>query len=256
MDTPVDGIEIYNTHYNLLSNIATAMELFSLMDTNPDQLPTGELLFLPLFQENSIDLEYWSKLVAKRTMPGVLATDAHRNVFKEMRPDGERVDSFRRMMHWFSNYVLVPEGSPGTPLEDRTIKAAIAQGRLYGVFTVLGYPEGFDFCAKGDRIYEIGEQPTETPVELELKLPRIAHLDPAANTPDLEGRILKAGDGTWELVASGADTVRHQAGPGVYRAEVHMMPYHLVPWLGSRPDTYLAEQLWIYTNPIYVGMGF
>ena len=94
-------------------------------------------------------------------------------------------------------------------------------------------------------------------VEIRLVLPEVYHLDPEGPQPAITGRILRAGDGTWEEVASGADDLSHIAGPGVYRAEVLIVPEHQRIWLGTEADTFLADpKVWIYSNPIYVAVPY
>jgi len=249
-DWPIDGIEIYNTHRNLMDNMAAAVKLVGLMRTDPSKIPAIELGLMGFFQENAIDLEHWARVVHKKPMVGVMATDAHQNVFQAPSPDGERLDSFRRMMHWFSNYVLVPAGT----VDDKVLKQAIKAGRVYGAFHFLGYPEGFDFHAEvGDAITEMGGTIEGDAATLIVKAPRVARLDPAATKPELTVRVLRAADdATWQLVQEGPGDLSVDVGPGVYRAEVRMVPHHLLAWLGSTPEKFLNEYVWVYGNPIYV----
>jgi hypothetical protein len=125
---------------------------------------------------------------------------------------------------------------------------------MYGGFDYLGYPVGFDFHAEeGGTIYEMGEHPPDG-AELIVVLPTVYNLDPEATPPTVTGHILKAkDDGTWEEVASGDSDLSYTAGPGVYRAEVRTIPWHLKEWLGSDSRRWLVEYIWIYSNPIYVG---
>jgi hypothetical protein len=182
---------------------------------------------------------------------GVLATDAHRNSLPGLASDGERFDSYRRMMHWFSNYVLVPPGE----IDDLTVKQAISEGRVYGAFDLLGYPAGFDFHARvGETVYEMGALvPAGAAVELRLELPRVHGLSPNAAEPAIRGVISRAEEGSWAEVASGSDALEVEVEPGVYRAEVRMIPEHLRSSLGERAEDYLGERVWVYSNPIYVG---
>jgi hypothetical protein len=251
---PLDGIEIYNVHFNLMDNMGAAIKMYGLMRSDPDALPAIELALLAVFQENTRDLFRWSKLVELRPTAGILATDSHRNVFQAESPDGERLDSFRRLMHWFSNYVLV-RGEGG--VDDRLLKDAIRHGRVYGAFDVLGYPQGFDFHAtQGEAVHELGDRLASAEgVHLVLTLPRVARQDPAGPQAEISGRILKSADGEWLEVASGdGATVEVDAEVGVYRAEVHITPHHLTAWLGATPEDFLHDWVWVYSNAIYVGM--
>jgi hypothetical protein len=250
LSLPIDGIECFNLHYNLLQNVGAALEMLVALDEDPDSVPIPELGIITVFVENHLDLERWAIASLERPTPAIIATDVHRNTFPAPTWDGERIDSFRRMMHWFSNYVLVPPGE----LDDRILKEAIAKGRMYGGFDYLGYPVGFDFHGEaGGNVYEMGDHPPDG-VELIVTLPEVYKLDPDATPPTVTGRILKArDDGTWEEVDSGDGDLACTAGPGVYRAEVRTVPRHLKEWLGSESRRWLVEYIWIYSNPIYVG---
>lgn len=249
---PIDGIEIYNAHQNVMDNIGVVANLLIGLAENPERAPDVELGLIAFFLENEADLYRWSKAVAVRRTPGVLATDVHRNTFRGESPDGERLDSYRRMMHWFSNYVLVPEGE----VDDLVLKEAIGHGRLYCTFDYLGYADGFDFHAVADgSVFEMGDVTTAgEEAELRLTLPRVAGLVPEAPQPVITGRILRADDGEWEVVAEGEADLVHDAEPGVYRAEVRIVPEHLRPSLGRYAEDFLVETIWIYSNVIYVGV--
>lgn len=253
---PIDGIECYNLHQNLMENLGAALEMALLLDSDPEGMPAVELAIITVFQENPRDLLRWALAVQQGPMPAVLATDAHRNTFPKPSPDGERLDSFRRMMHWFSNYVLVPADAP---LDDALLKQAISHGRMYGGFDYLGYPVGFDFFAEqAGAIHEMGDTISGQGVELVLALPSVYRLDPALDPPAIRGLILRAeADGSWSEVASSTTDLRSPVGPGAYRAEVRMVPHHLLPWLGDKPDydipdKFMRELIWVYSNPIYV----
>ena len=251
LSLPIDGIEIFNLHYNLLQNAGAALEMLVALEEDPDSVPIPELGIISVFVENHLDMERWAIASLQRPTPGILATDVHRNTFPGEVWDGERIDSFRRMMHWFSNYVLVPPGE----LDDQILKEAIGSGRMYGSFDYLGYPVGFDFHGEaGGTIYEMGDHPPDG-AELVVVLPSVYKLDPDVTPPDVSGYILKAkDDGTWEDVESGDGDLSYTAGPGVYRAEVRTVPWHLKEWLGSDSRRWLVKYIWIYSNPIYVGM--
>jgi hypothetical protein len=71
-------------------------------------------------------------------------------------------------------------------------------------------------------------------------------------------RLLRArADETWEQVAqTNGDRLSFEVGAGVYRAEVRVVPRHLTPWLGSEPEKFLKDYVWIYSNPVYVAPGW
>ena len=137
---PIDGIECYNLHQNLMDNMGAALEMALLLDQDPAGMPAVELALITVFQENSRDLERWAIGSLDAPLPAVLATDAHRNVFSEPSPDGERLDSFRRMMHWFSNYVLVPAAGRPRHLPRRGAPGAPPPAPLAGRQTGLRHP--------------------------------------------------------------------------------------------------------------------
>lgn len=252
-DLPIDGIEMYNLHQNLMTNMGAAIEMILKMETEPESLPVMELGVISIFMESEEDLLRWSKAVMLKPLPAVLATDSHRNVFNGPSPDGERIDSFRRMMHWFSNYVMIPDGE----FDDRTLKEAIGHGRMYGAFDFLGYPTGFDFHAlAGDTVYEMGDQAPAADLHLKVSIPKVFKMDPFGPKPVITARILKANDGEWLEVASATEDLDITVDAGAYRAEIRILPEHLRPWLGPEADTYIKEFIWIYSNPIYVGMDY
>jgi len=96
--------------------------------------------------------------------------------------------------------------------------------------------------------------PRGEPAELHLSLPEVANLVDEAPRPLIRGLILQAVDGEWEEVDSGGEDLDVTVESGVYRAEVRMVPEHLRASLGSFADTYLEERIWVYSNPIYVGV--
>lgn len=252
INLPIDGIEVYNLHQNLMDNMAKALEMVLTLATKPETLPVIELSIITIFMENELDLEKWSKTLMVKPMVAISATDSHRNVFKGETEDGERLDSFRRMMHWFSNYVLVPEGE----IDDLILKNTIAKGRFYSAFDYLGYPVDFDFHGEKDgEIYEMGDNVTDSEsVTMTVKIPEIYNLDPCAEKPVFRAILLRANDGEWEEVASSDSDISAEVQKGAYRAEIRMIPNHLTSWLGNEPENYLDEKIWVYSNPIYVNM--
>ncbi len=255
IELQLDGIEIYNLHHNMID--ALDVVVLMLIDSNdrPWRVPVPELGFIPLWRENEVDIAHWSHLLMIRRQVGILATDVHRNTLSGESLDGERYDSYRRMMRWFSNYVLLPSG----PVDDAALKQAIGHGRLYGAFDSFGYPTGFDFHARsGGTVYEMGDEvPEGETVELVLSIPGVMHLDPAGPQATIRGRILRASDGEWDEVAEGSEDLSYEAGPGAYRAEVLIYPEHVRLWMGTLADEYLAdEKVWIYSNPIYVATAY
>jgi hypothetical protein len=196
-------------------------------------------------------LSTWGSVLARGAKRvTTMGTDCHRNTFPQLAQDGERLDSYRRMMSWFSNHLIVRTGEP----DDVTLKDALRAGRLYGAFENLGYPAGFDFYAEeGDRVEEIGGE-VATGAVLVVKMPAVQSIDPKLEQPILRARILRAIEGGFEEVAASSEgELRYLVErSGAYRAEIRMEPRHLSGWLGDYRVLARREVPWVYANPIYV----
>jgi len=246
----VDGMEIYNTHYNLISDLSAISNLAPFLSTS-SKAPHPDLAFLAFFTENAIYIDRWNTMLAEQKMAGVGGTDVHQNTFPTLLRDGERADSYRRLMKWFSNNVLVKEDS------DIAYKEAVKAGRLYVAFEAFGMPIGFDFYANGSDglTYEMGgEVPSGVTAGIVAKFPRIYGGQGFDEMPEISTRIIRIPPaGAAEEVASGTnDILIEDAQPGAYRAEVWIVPWHLKKWLGTEPLQFIREHIWIYSNPIYV----
>lgn len=255
VDLPLQGFEMYNLHANLLANLAAGVALIGQID-DPDMLPQSDLIVMPIFEEDPRYLETWGTVLARGGRPvTTMGSDAHRNTFPELLPDGERVDSFRRMMQWFSNHVRVRPEADGT-WDDRHVKEALAARRLYGAFEYMGYPEGFDarMEAAGE-VLEIGDEASlaDAP-EIVVVRPRVRELDPEAEAPEIEMRVLRAVEGGFEVVAAGErEELRFfPRTEGAYRVEVRIAPRHLGGYLGGYEELRLQMRPWIYTNAFFV----
>jgi hypothetical protein len=264
-----DGLEVYNPVFNLQSMIGPIFSYVTGTVRRPLDYPVPELGFYAFFEETEVTLRRWAEAVQHRRLPSILGSNAHRNVFTMPLPDGERIDSYRRTFHWFSNYVLVREGET---VDAALIESRVRDGMSYGAFDYLGYAEGFDSHATvAGEVFEMGsEVPAGSGTVLRASTPHV--LDLPADTPlapTITTRIVRARtdcpldvaveapDHCWEEVARGAGEVVVDApGAGVYRAEVRILPTHVRDCLGPDPDTYLREVLWVYGNAIYVGMDY
>lgn len=251
------GFESYNVHANLMMDKSTSLKLIAKLATHPEELPVGELLLIAIFAENQLDLLNWSSVSQVKHIATSFGTDAHRNVAPGLLDDGDRLDSFRRLMHWFSNYVLVPEGQVAT-LDDRIYKDLIQKGHMFNVFDYLGYPIGFDFHGEvGTTIYEMGDvAPKDATVTLKVALPSVYKLDPRVEAPLIRGRIFKATGETWVEVPTTLDEkglLSANVQNGVYRAQIDITPKHLAKYMQKSGKTYLGEKPWIYSNAIWVG---
>ena len=253
---PLGGFEMYNLHANTILNGAIALELLLMLHDTPQYLPHPDLALLPLVTEDPKYLSTWGSVLATgvhRTT--TMGTDCHRNTFSQLLPDGERVDSYRRMMIGFSNHLLVRPAVDGT-YTDVDLKDALAAGRLYGVFEHLGYAQGFDYVADvGGAVHEMGEEVSAAASpHLKVTMPSVLNLDPAEAPPVLTVRLLVARSGGWDVVATADGSIDHVVTqPGAYRAEVRMVPRHLKPYMGAYVNSFgEAERVWIYSNAIYV----
>lgn len=254
----VDGFEMYNIHANLLIPQVSGMavRLLFRLDQHDAGLAHPDLSLMYLVTEDPRYLSTWGSVLATgRHFVTTQGSDCHRNSFPVLMQDGERVDSYRRLMLWFSNHLLVKPESDGS-WDDRDLKEALKSGRLYGAFELFGYPSGFDYHATaGSNAVEMGGEVAlaATPV-LHVTPPTVRGLDPAREAPLLETRLLRAVQGGFEEVASTNGPIDYTpTSAGAYRAEVRIVPLHLRPDLGTDADTLLAKDyVWIYSNAIYV----
>jgi len=253
---PVSGFEMYNLHANTIASILEAAQLVTMVMQNDPGLPHPDLVIFPLWAEDPRYLERWGTVLARGGRPiTTMGTDSHRNTFPEELPDGERVDSFRRMQQWFSNHLLVvPDGDGG--YDDLAIKDALRARRLYGVFEYMGYPEGFDARIESEAgVVEIGGEVSlaDAPA-IVVAVPQVQMLDPAAEAPVITGHVMRAIEGGFEEVADGTDELLYAPdAPGAYRVEVRITPRHLVAYLGNYVDLADTPRVWIYANAFFVG---
>ncbi|MBK8994179.1 MAG: hypothetical protein IPM35_00300 [Myxococcales bacterium] len=253
-ELPLDGFEMFNLHANTIIGAGAAIGLIADLK-EPELLPYPDLVLLPIVSEDKRYLERWGTVLASgKKRVTTMGTDCHQNTFKDILPDGERIDSYRRMMGWFSNHLLVKPDAGGS-YADLELKEALRSGRLYGAFEVLGFPEGFDFHAKtGAGVTEMGDEVAlgDAP-ELVAKLPKVKELDPSVKRPDFVVRLLRAKSGGWDVVKETAEELAHvPSEPGAYRVEVRMKPRHLLPHLSSYADLAEKDFVWIYSNAVYV----
>ena len=255
IDLPFDGFEMYNLHQNLQRNFGPALGVLNKIDATPELLPHSDLVLLPILQEEPDYLATWATVLESGARRVTTAgTDCHRNTFPAKLPDGERIDSYRRMMVWFSNHLLIKPKADGS-WDDADLKDALRARRLFAVFEVFGFAQGFDFHAsESGSVREMGETAALSEgVELNVSKPGIIDLDPTVEAPDIELRILVARDGAWELVDKGSDDLAFTVTEaGAYRAEVRITPRHLAPYLSSYVDQAERQFVWIYSNAIWV----
>jgi hypothetical protein len=255
-DLGLDGIELYNLHANVDPNIRQDYLGLGPLDFVGDLVPFAfgggslapDLAALSFLEENAPSLVTFDALLAGGTrVTGTGGCDAHENTFPIQLSDGERADSYRRMMSWITNHLVVDDLSPAS------VQAALASGRVYAVFEFLGMPVGFDFVAsESASTFEMGET---APLGAELRVagPTIDTRWPSTNA-SYRVSLLRAAEGGGVEVASAIDEgLTFTPGePGAYRVEIHLTPEHARPFLGSLADSLVREVPWIYSNAIFV----
>ncbi len=257
MALPLDGFEMYNLHANMFLNLTSVADTVVKVDEQKfDGLPDPNLLLTSFHLEDPAYLTTWGTTLARGAKRvTTMGTDCHRNSLPQIAQDGERLDSYRRMMAAFSNHVLVEPQADGS-FDDRDLKDAIKKGRLYGVFEFMGFAEGFGFTAlEAGATHEMGEQVSLAKgVTLHVDAPKMIALPKDIDPPAQVTRLLKAVEGGWEEVArtSGSALDFTPTEAGAYRAEVRFVPKHLLRWIGRSPGWLAEERPWVYSNAIYV----
>lgn len=186
VNLPLDGFEMYNLHANTFKNAGVVLDYMLKVENQQfDGLPDPNV-FLAAFQlEDPNYLDTWGTVLSRGVKRvTTMATDCHRNSLPQITQDGERIDSYRRMMLAFSNHLLVRPKADGT-WDDRDLKDALRAGRLYGAFDSFGAPVGFDFVGTaGGATKEMGEELSlaQAPV-LSATLPTIEESTRPASSP-------------------------------------------------------------------------
>lgn len=259
----LDGLEFYQLHANLDPELREQdLGLDGpavLTEVGPFFFPTGvgahpDLAPLGFLHPNEPAITTFETLGQSQRLSVSAGTDAHENVFPMKAADGERIDSYRRMMRWFNNRLRITgELSPDSA------RAALKAGRSHIVFESLGTPLGFDFHAAqgGDVVAENGAEVTlGAGLELVAVLPTLDPRSPRSDeAPLVRGALIRAdGDGRETLIEWTAGELRQPIdAPGVYRVEVHITPTHLGPYLGDHVDAFADKEVpWIYSGGIFV----
>jgi hypothetical protein len=251
----LDGLEIYNLHANVAPDIRPLLglpetdygALFDFGDLRL-RLPP-DLAIFAFIGENQPSLDRFDELLAENVrVSGSGGCDAHENALPMILGDGERADSYRRMMLWIQNHVLVDAHTP------EAVREALDAGRMYVTFEVFGSPMGFDFVAQsGASTFEMGE---DAPAGATLRVvrPSLPEGFPSDPAPVITMRILRStATGGVEVATGSGETLEHvTTEPGAYRAEVRMIPEHARPALGARHEYLVREVVWVYSNPIFV----
>lgn len=256
----LDGLEIYNLHANVAPDIReenlglppTDFVPLLLDFTRANLRLAPDLAILSFLLPNQPSLDAWDTLLSENIrVAGSGGCDAHENTFPQALPDGERADSFRRMMMWIQNHLLVDGDTP----ED--VDEALLAGRMYVTFEVFGTPMGFDFVAMdGATPIEMGG---DAPVGATLRVvrPSLPAGFPNDPPPNITMHLLRStATGAVEVASGSGETLEHvTTEAGAYRVEVRMTPEHTRPYVETRADRLIHEVPWVYSNPIFVGMA-
>jgi hypothetical protein len=257
-----DGIEVYNLHANIDPDIrSTYLGLpaagaisaaAEFADTNPGH-PEPDLAMLAFLSANQPAIDKWDALLGDgRKVAATAGSDAHQNAIPITFADGERGDSYRRVLRWFGNMAIVAD--PHDPLQ---IEAAMARGRLFALVELLGTPAGLDIRATdpGGGVHEVGSV-VPAGSKLTVDVPGVRNLDPKLPAPVIRTRALwiEPGGAVTEILATTNDQINvHLGAPGAYRIEISMIPHHLGAYLGDLgTDMAEVEVPWIYVSPFYV----
>ncbi|MDP2312345.1 MAG: hypothetical protein Q8P41_05525 [Pseudomonadota bacterium] len=242
------GVEIFNLHAMVDPSIREedlGLDSFGYIDAvgaflSGDTDAQPDLAFLGFFQEQGVSLERWDALSRVAPTVGTAGTDAHENTLPSLLSDGERVDSYRRMMSWFSNIALVDSDSP----EDT--QAAVAAGRLFVAFEILGTPSDFHV---GYGAAEMGGSGALGGT-LDVTCPTLAATSPRDGAdPEIAVTVFK--DGVAWQTDCGSFAVTE---PGVYRVRVDIVPHHLVGFLDNQAGALVRTYPWLYSNSFRLGL--
>lgn len=175
-------------------------------------------------------LERWDELGRQRRVVGIGGVDAH-GVRRRVAGVQVTVHPYTRSFRTVRTHLLLRSPFTGHVDDDRALVVdALRDGRAYFANWTWGDPTGFRFLARaGSQWIEPGSEVAHPGV------PGVVHFSVAAPRRKPYGRIRLLHDG--EVLAETVDTDLQapDAGPGVYRVEVHQ-----------------GRRGWIYSNPIYL----
>ncbi len=228
------GVEVFNLHAMVdptireeflgLDPLSWLSDAAPFLDADSEAEP--DLVFLALYQDQQVSIDRFDQLAAVQHTVAVAGTDAHRNSLPSLMSDGERVDSYRRMMRWFSNWVVAADQAPDT------LDEALAAGANYIVFDALGIPDGLGF-------EQVDGGVRAACVTLSDGSPK------NGESPEIGYEILKDG-AVW---ATGCGTTHATDGAGVYRLRLTIDPHHLRDFLPDDGD-WDRTFTWALSNPV------
>ncbi|MCX7944725.1 MAG: hypothetical protein N2746_09490 [Deltaproteobacteria bacterium] len=247
----LECMEIYNFHVSVLSSSGLVV-LVDYMN-QPERMPHPDLAFLAFYEPLKLQLNKWYTTVEKRNISPIIGTDIHRNAVKKVLSDGERLDSYRRFMRWFTNFLLVKDYKPSE------FKKAIKDGRIYVVAEGLGTPSGFDFYAETKNgIVDTGKTIKKADFKkFVIKIPEVTGIE----NEDIyvKARLFKIKDKSEieilkPIARSEKKIIEISEGidVGVYAVQVLLTPMHLKRLCKRWASEYIKEFVWIYSNTIRV----
>lgn len=255
-------IELYNTHGNLMGLKdgkkwpEVAKNAWNILRHIFNPIVQGDLFFLSFYREDVDALSKWADLLSSSRVSAIYGADSHRNIFDSPVYDGERIDSYRRTLRWFSNYIWV-EG----PITREVLMDSLRSGKVLPVNEVFGVPEGFSFqgsVAKSSDQHKISMSETAQFVpgatRLHVGLPAIAGGTRKLHTPRIFTVLYRANGAQWDMVAraEGASIDVEITEPGIYRAEARIIPLHLISYMRTNTKRVKKEYPWVVSNPIYL----
>jgi len=262
----LDGFELYQLHANLdpgiredylglepYSYLSQVRPFFFPYENGILDPPHPDLAPIAFLEQNEPSIIALETIGLQRAVAVTGGTDAHQNVFENLAADGERIDSYRRMMRWFNNRLLI-EGE----LTPQSAKEALLAGRNHIVFEAFGTPTGFDFRIEADgTAHEIGSEFNlgAGVARVLIDLPSLNLLSPRGyELPAVTGRLYRATAAGRELLEEWTEGTLELAitEAGVYRVEIWISPFHLQPYLGEVAGDFSdIPVLWIQTGAIF-----
>ncbi len=251
INSSLDCMEIYNFHVSILSS--SGLVVLADYLNQPEKMPHPDIAFLAFYEPLKLQLGKWYVTVEKRNITPIIGTDIHRNAVKKELSDGERLDSYRRFMRWFSNFLMVKEFKPSE------FKKAIKEGRIYVVAEGLGTPTGFDFYAdtKNGIVNPGNTIKLEDFNKFVIRIPEILGIKNADQY--IRARLFKIKDKSEiEILApvprDKGDTIEliSNIDKGVYAVQILLTPMHLKKVCKRWASDYIKEFVWIYSNTIRI----